>query len=251
MVKQLAPAWDRAKRAQEHLEAIKGELRGYYSTDVNATTGEYHPHNDLGPFSLVIPSIRVRLNTLVGEFLHDLRSALDHLAWQLVVEAGNEPNPEGTHFPILRERPTSRREGVEAMPSIKGGISSAARALVHEAQPYQWDAAYAKHPLWILHQLWNIDKHRYVILKGGSMFFRIHGSPPPFSFTCQSWRSNEHSAELILVPDDPSVEVNAQIVLQVALHEPRHGVEGPLLASLQEACEMVASIVEAADARCF
>ena len=203
---------------QGHLEAIKGELRGYYSTDVNATTGQYHPHNDLAPSPSSSRASGVPAHTLVGEFLYDLRSALDHLAWQLVVEAGKmEPNPEGTHFPILRERPTSRREGVEAMPSIKGGISSAARQVAPRSPALPRRTRHsAKHLLWIMHQLWNIATSTDTRPQGRQHVFRPHGSPPPSSFTCQSWRSNEHSAELILVPDDPSVEVNAQIVLQAA-----------------------------------
>ncbi len=38
-------------------------------------------------------------SVVVGDVIHNLRSALDHLAWQLVILDGGQPN-DSTQFPI-------------------------------------------------------------------------------------------------------------------------------------------------------
>jgi hypothetical protein len=63
----------------------------------------------------------VRLNTLIGEFLHNTRSSLDHLAWQLVLSNSGEPSL-ATCFPILQTAPTTQQER-GATPSQCGGRS--------------------------------------------------------------------------------------------------------------------------------
>ena len=49
-----------------------------------------------------------RLNTVFGEFLHNLQSALDHLAWELVLKNGCKSKELKTAFLILQ---TSRSRG--------------------------------------------------------------------------------------------------------------------------------------------
>jgi hypothetical protein len=43
-----------------------------------------------------------RLGVLLGDVLHNLRSALDHLMWQVTVLDGGTPN-RSTQFPIIRK----------------------------------------------------------------------------------------------------------------------------------------------------
>src|SRR5438270_2607938 len=45
----------------------------------------------------------LKLAVVAGELAHDVRSALDHLAWDLVERNGNNPTRE-TSFPIQRDR---------------------------------------------------------------------------------------------------------------------------------------------------
>ena len=97
----------------------------------------------------------VGLSLLVGEITHQLRSALDHLAYALVMAAGNTPTRR-TAFPVLTTRPAS---GLR----IDGGVAPAALAAIDDLQPYQRRDATA-HPLHVLTELWNIDKHRHLHL---------------------------------------------------------------------------------------
>lgn len=92
----------------------------------------------------------VDLSLLVGEVTHQLRSAVDHIAYGLVVAAGNTPTRR-TGFPVCTVRPPSLK--------VAGGVSDAALAAVDSVQPYQRHEP-AAHPLHILNTLWNVDKHR-------------------------------------------------------------------------------------------
>jgi hypothetical protein len=200
------------------------------------------------------PGLGIRANTLVGEFLHDLRSAFDHLAWQLVLQNGGTPNPEKTNFPVWARQPETQREGKQALPNIPGGISTTARTIVHDAQPYQWGDGYSRHPLWMLHQLWNVDKHRYIVASGGRIrtVFPNARATLGFKFGVRLESADEHGAQFAVVPDDPGMDVDAHLAMQVALDEPEYGIElAPFMESLRNMHEMARAVVTEAEARCF
>ncbi len=80
------------------------------------------------------------LSILAGEVVHQLRSAVDHIAYGLVVAAGNEPT-RNTSFPICPTRPSTLR--------VHGGVSRQALMKVDDVQPYQREDPQA-HPLYVL-----------------------------------------------------------------------------------------------------
>lgn len=95
----------------------------------------------------------LRLSVLLGELLHNLRSGLDHVAWQLVLANGGTPNKK-TSFPVLVKRKNAPLQ-------IVGGISTQAAALAGDLQPYNnASGAPEEDPLHVLSTLNNIDKHR-------------------------------------------------------------------------------------------
>jgi hypothetical protein len=254
MVAQLEAIFDRLARADEHLEAIQAKLLAYYDLDECLVTGKYEPNPDGRPATIEgglvnSPLIEHRLNTLIGEFLHDTRSSLDHLARQLVLNSGGEPT-RGTRFPLLTKPPTDE-QGQRVPPCIAGGINAAAQTVVGAAQPYHLAERYRTHPLWRLNKLWNIDKHRDVIAKGSHTAIHLANAERAFSFTTRLESTNEHGARLLVVPGDPAVDVNAHTTVQIAIYEPEDGIEGPLLLILEQALQAVQGITEAAEATCF
>ena len=52
-----------------------------------------------------VPAVPPMLSAIIGDAIHNLRVSLDHLAWQLVITTGKQPN-KNTSFPI---RKTARR----------------------------------------------------------------------------------------------------------------------------------------------
>jgi hypothetical protein len=125
-------------------DAGEATVRAYFKTP--------HPIHDLG--------------TLIGECVHNLRSALDQLAWQLAIVAGNDPPPKTTEFPIFLDREKFHALGKNGKPTRASGLFKMrsldpdSQALIENMQPYH---AGDSHPLWVLHELSKTDKHRFTL----------------------------------------------------------------------------------------
>lgn len=154
------------ERATEHLDAVRDLIRDERSLDGALVRHEDDPAT--GERLIVLREISkppARIGVLTGDFFHCCRSALDHLAWQLVkhpaVPSGDPANDGQITFPIYlaRERYSDR--------SIKGSTVHA-RALIEQMQPFH-GANPGEHPLWVLHQLWNWDKHRVLHMAGNTL----------------------------------------------------------------------------------
>lgn len=149
-------------RAEEHLQAFKSEVAQY----LESQPYELKEDRDSDPGALLV-TLRARnfphgrWSVIIGDFVHNLRSALDHLAAQLVKAAGNDPihdrRPK-TQFPILTRRPNTPG-GSPGVAVIAGGVSPAAASLVDFLQPYQLRNP-TQHPLALLAELSNRDKHQ-------------------------------------------------------------------------------------------
>ena len=110
-----------------------------------------------------------RLALTVGDCLQCFRSALDHLAFELA-SAFTIPMTDDTEksseFPILSDVDRHGNFGKgpdkwrDSRASKVGGMDSAAQALIEGLQPYHRGEAYDTDPLWRLHELNRIDKHR-------------------------------------------------------------------------------------------
>jgi hypothetical protein len=249
----LVAIWDRLVRAKQHFDEIDGMLLDYYQTRYGGIRGEFdirtEPYVTLEGDGFAQPN--PRMYTLAGELLHDLRSSLDHLAWVLVVVNGGEPTRD-TSFPVLKVRPAANRKGIHPKPGVAGGVSEAGAAVIDAAQPYQWKERFAEHPIWVLDKLWNIDKHRHVVLRGIKLpTLTIPIRPIAFSFTLQLDGASVDGAELRLVPDDPNVNVDFRATAQVILHEPEEGVSEPLRATLEDLHDAVVRVVQQAQDTCF
>jgi hypothetical protein len=102
----------------------------------------------------------------VGEVIHQLRSSFDHLAWKLVEKNGIDPDSvrPRVEFPVYRDRQEYGTSG-------KGKIHSAVKgseALIERLQPYNDGNAYVTNPLWIVHRLDIMDKHKLLFVVGAT-----------------------------------------------------------------------------------
>jgi hypothetical protein len=96
----------------------------------------------------------------VGECVHNLRSVLDNLAWYCAGLDGDPP--WSTEFPIFPERRPYLHEGRGGgQYKISGIKHQGVRDIIEKVQPWQ-DEHPRQHPLWLLHELNNADKHRVV-----------------------------------------------------------------------------------------
>lgn len=105
---------------------------------------------------------------IIGDIVHNTRSALDHLAWQLVIKNGRKPSG-GNLFPIFTKDPldpdahAGAGEFKTAQKRWKDrikGMHPDDVAILKGLQPYQGADNPDHYPLAALNQLSNWDKHR-------------------------------------------------------------------------------------------
>lgn len=147
------------ERAQEHFKALNGEVRVFLGDKSYEGFVEFDSESRWRTQRVRVlktpPSMR--WGVIVGEIAHHLRSALDHLVWELV--RLNEHIP-GTHneFPIATDPEWYAKRGTGKLKGIAGGD----RAIIEQAQPYHRGNAASEHPLALLDWLAQVDKHRFV-----------------------------------------------------------------------------------------
>ena len=94
--------------------------------------------------------------SVVSEFLHCLRSALDSLMWELVLANGEIPGRE-TYFPI------HLKESNADFDKKTHGVSGDVKAIERAVQPYASKAGPAnRDALFLIHELNRLDKHRTI-----------------------------------------------------------------------------------------
>ena len=177
------------------------------------------------------PEVPIEWSIRAGEVLYNLRSALDHLVWQLVLANGHEPTRD-TQFPILNEGEEWTSRTVKCLK----GVSDESRKRVQFLQPFnpflQLPVDGALRPIdadvfRTLRDLCNVDKHRHLnlILAGTHgirpiSFGRNH--PPLRSvarpFAVSGKRGKIGPDMVFLTVDDIEQEMRPRFVIGVHFH---------------------------------
>jgi hypothetical protein len=133
-------------RAREHFHAISQEFEAWGRGHIYGTVGEFDAETSYYVFKVrVLERPPERWGVMIGDLAHNARSALDHIAWQLVLLNNAEPTRR-TQFPIFKS-PEDYEARAEPM---LAGMHERNQATVAALQPYtrgdhpEWD------PLWVL-----------------------------------------------------------------------------------------------------
>lgn len=146
------------QRARAHLMDLDGQVGEYLDRQPYKIVLNTPPSDPLLMFIEfhVVTEPDIGLGLIVGDFLTNLRAALDHMTCRLVEHSGGVVT-ERTQFPIRDS--TTTATGRQRTFAIDG-ISDPAMLDVFEAfQPYKVGTPTA-HPLAVLRDLCNADKHR-------------------------------------------------------------------------------------------
>ena len=173
-------AHENFQRLQRHIAEWRGTGDTHALTSqIDQQTGEHwvfiEPRRS-------IPQIKWAV--IIGDIVHNLRTALDHLIWELAVLRRGEPPPHplpsgspwrSLQFPVYDDASDffniSSKSAKKGQPPGQGGLASlqhvrpAAAARVIQLQPFQVGDR-QHHPLRVLQDLDNIDKHRTLHLTG-------------------------------------------------------------------------------------
>jgi hypothetical protein len=149
-------------RAQFHLNTLKESIDAFFESKPYEIVREANPNtNEIYGTLRVKRECPPAWGILVGDFVHNLRSALDYLVWQLVIhETGNPPVTFDTQFPIFQTEAGYKSRGE---PVRLKGVGAKAKALIKTLQPFSTGEG-TNSPLWHLHELANFDKHRRICL---------------------------------------------------------------------------------------
>jgi hypothetical protein len=149
-------------RASYHLDSLEAKVREWSESH----THRYDTHLDRESGKQLVyirfpEPVPDELRLIIGDCLHNLRSALDNLAYQLAIRHhGSRPLPDRfdrrSEFPIFGERKWRERERRDKI----GCIHPDAQAIIKRLQPHNRGNKFTSDPLWMLHELNNMDKHR-------------------------------------------------------------------------------------------
>lgn len=183
---------------------------------------------------------------MVGDVIHNARSALDHVACCLASQNGAR-NTNGVSFPFSRIGKDHLQE--VAKNKIKK-LSKDAQEAVLDLQPYRG----GNHPLWILHELDLIDKHR-ALLMCGVVTSRFHGefsSDYPIKMSLPPiYGSLKEGIHLFTIPEDAEFNQKLQVDINVGFNELVELQGQPVIAILNDSIKLVESIISSFEARFF
>ena len=142
-------------RAQHHFDTLETEINSFIQTKRYPLVVD-KPTDNLRIVRLdSAPEIPAeQWGLLVGDCIHNIRSALDYIAWRL---AGSDCADTNTQFPIFITREGWRHRGVSRVRRMK----PEARALIERTQPFH--SATPNHALLnVIRILDDTDKHKLV-----------------------------------------------------------------------------------------
>lgn len=169
----LAGAELKLRRASRHLKTINAVLRRYREVDFPKATSEPAGAGGLDLDTedwqellwQNVPTINPMLGAVLGDFVHNTRSALDQIMWQLVIASGGTPGYH-THFPVTDSEnkwlsDIINRDPKRGKPPTEG-LRNDALDLVLSAQPWKHHPPpdVAKDDLFRLSRMSNKDKHQ-------------------------------------------------------------------------------------------
>lgn len=198
-------------RGYVHLEQLCRDIAVFIAGDPYTVRGYDDPENSLYVMSIEPATMPDSIGILSGEFAFQLRSSLDNLIWQLALLNGRRPD-RSISFPILS------KPDPKIFQKRTAGISREARKIIESLQPYHRGAAYKSHPLWMLNQLCNLDKHREIAVSCLELTFTLFKCSPPL-------RKNLYDRVEVSVPISEKSEVDLRVEsIRVKFGEP---IDGP------------------------
>lgn len=185
MFELVLPIREKIRRADTYIEELNDVISEFIQRQPYRVVAEYHyeVHQVWARLQAKEALPTARLGVIVSDVVHNLRSALDQLVWALTIHhqrrAPREPVGKrcwwrNVQFPICRYESDWRSEETRRLQGIRSDL----RRLIKEEQPFASGQDPDRHPLWVLQELWNRDKHRAVPLVAGATI----GFRPPHPY---------------------------------------------------------------------
>jgi hypothetical protein len=225
------------ERAKEHLRDLEREVLASRGKTKHVLLTEDDPQTkqvvrghieevSVYPFSIL---------AIAGDVIHALRSALDHLTYQLAVVGGGKTPSRRVEFPIAKDRNTYEAEKARKIEGIRPDAVKAIDAL----QPYKGGNG----TLWRIHELDNIDKHRFVFVIAQDALFEAPWYTDIMPFLIRP-RTLNTDAPLFSGAFDAEVENDVNFEIEEAVSQTQVGQGDALLPALRSYVEVVEKIIQ-------
>ncbi len=151
----LAGAYAKIARGREGLQSLEIEISTFcgfqrqrmkfeHSLSYQYVLGDHEP-------------VPIHYSIRIGEITYNLRSALDHVIWQLVRANDEEPDSRNA-FPVTKCEGNYQEQTKHKL----RGVDEDSQRLIRDFQPFSNGGVGA--PLLMLNSICNIDKHRHLNL---------------------------------------------------------------------------------------
>jgi hypothetical protein len=237
----------KVERAEQHIRDVEVARQRFFDSKPYRIESEYNSQTGqtlYKVFDLQPPPVDIGL--IAGDAIHNLRSALDHLAYQLILINGGTPDKQ-TGFPIWQ---LSTDYQAQRHRRVKGMAQSAIDA-IDVTYPYKG----GNDMLWAIHYLDIADKHHALLITfvnvsrvsfeiPSNLFFGrggVKGSVGGFSVPSGIGRPLK-DGDVVFIRE-PDMHYEPDITLDVAFTNPEI-VEGhPILVILQEFHDLVDGLI--------
>lgn len=127
-------------------------------------------------YSTDLPAPGSEEGLMLGDAIHQLRTSLDHLIHALVAREGRSISDKFTPlFPIHKDLIDFCANHQVSSGRLRCLVGAEPFKAIEESQPYKRDPLQpAAHPLYVLGQLDNIDKHRIILVLDQRLNFSGH-----------------------------------------------------------------------------
>jgi hypothetical protein len=149
----------KVERAKAHLDALNPEIDAY-AKDSHVITKRDDIINGRSIRRTQWKAMPPIIGMLLGEFLYCLRSGLDQLMWQLALPSARKDRAKEICFPVFESISNPKKE--KHFRLVLKLFPDEVAQIVENLQPFQLKSSAKDHPLWILHELCNLDKHRVI-----------------------------------------------------------------------------------------
>jgi hypothetical protein len=233
----------KVERAEKHLRDLEVVRDRFIDTKPYVILSEHDPQTGDHIFKIMdiqIPPAEIGL--IAGDLIHNLRSALDHLAYQLVYANGNTHTRQ-TAFPIWEcatEYHTQRGRRVQ-------GMAQRAIDAIDTTEPYKGGKGEI---LWAIHDLDIADKHHAplvtllalpaVAMQLPNFFFSPASRPPRFSLPSAGKPLKNGD---VFFTCEPGVEKQTKFAFDVTFTQPEVVKGKPLIERLKYTIDLVDSLI--------
>jgi hypothetical protein len=146
-------------RARSHIEELRSNAADFLASSPYTLEKLEKENGDLTYIIKINSDVPIEWCAIVGDIVHNLRSALDLMAWQFVINDGNTPG-KNTYFPI-----SPKKDGFgKQLRSSLSGTDAKAKKFVKRLKPYPEGNTI----LTQLHALDICDKHRLTLIVGAA-----------------------------------------------------------------------------------